>query len=105
MQQEEEQRSISEWAKFGLWLVPWLVVLLIFGPGNIAWIWLFPVGLLGFLVPNSFELLFFILPILGWILYALFTAAALDARRWRTYFVLFLILCLLLCLNLAGCHA
>lgn len=44
-------------------------------------------------------------PVVGWLVYLSVTTAAAFTRKRRWYFVLYIVLCTLLGLNVAGCHA
>ena len=94
--------NISFSYRWKLWLLAWGLTVLAIGvpyPGLILWFWMFPFGLteaMGWKRSGDY--------ILGWLLYIALTIAALYTRRSFLYFTLYVILCILLLLNVFGCH-
>ena len=100
--------------RVSLWLVAWGVAftvtsfpLCISHPGQlpsiVKYAWIFPLGLVTFVVPARQELIFTSL-IAGWLFYIALTVFGLLQRRRLRYFIVYAILCLLLILNVIGCN-
>lgn len=90
--------------RWKLLLIAWGIGLVASGfpnPDSISIIWFFPLGLIKVVGwegghPNDF--------IVGWVLYLALTVVALVSRPRVLYFTFYIILCILLLLNIAGCH-
>jgi hypothetical protein len=94
--------------KLGLWFVAWAVAAvaaMIPHPRLLLAAFLFPLGLLRCLSRSGFtEEDCYAAMLLAWFFYGLLTIAGLLQRRRRYYFLLYSILCVLLILNVVGCH-
>ena len=66
--------------------------------------WLFPIGLLGLVHPDPRNLMTTEVIILGWLIYVVVSVCALMQRQWGRYLTLYGILCVLLLMNVVGCH-
>jgi hypothetical protein len=105
-----ENEFISRSEKWGYWFTAWGGVVLIaflLDPHYILTAPFFPIGLAA-LLPNgegrairawmSFGF------IIGWALYILLSLAMFKTRKRNGFFVIYMIFCILLLLNLAGCY-
>ena len=91
--------------RWKLWLLAWIIALVAAGfpnPGLIVIIWLFPWGLMDSIgwQRTGYDSDY----VVGWLPYIVLTIAALLSRRRILYFAFFVILCVLLLLNIVGCH-
>ncbi len=87
-----------------LWLIAWVVGLIAAGfpnPALIAVIWCFPLGLMNVVRWDGYADDYLIV---GWLFYGALTVVALMSRPRVLYFTLYIILCILLLLNIVGCH-
>jgi hypothetical protein len=106
-----EGEFISTSKKCWFWFAAWGVVVLLTAAANPAYLPgapFFPIGLLA-LLPNGGEkaitgwmLQFPVL--LGWLFYIAFSAVMLRIRRPKTFFGVYVVFCIVLALNLVGCH-
>lgn len=89
--------------RWKLWLIAWAVALFAaWYTTLIPYVWLFPLGLMEVVGRKQFghdlDLLW------GWFLYLALTIAAMCCRPRVLYFTFYTILCILLALNVIGCH-
>jgi len=97
--------------KWTLWLVAWVVVVLATisnDPEQLRGALAFPVGFYG-LLPAETSILFawfgaWCAVVGGWMIYGWLTIAMQLARELRTFSVCYLLFCVLLILNVAGCR-
>lgn len=97
--------EISLALRWKLWLGAWLVGLVAAGfphPVLILVVWLFPWGLMDMIgwQRTGHDGDYFV----GWLPYIVLTVAAIRSRPRVLYFLFFGILCVLLLLNIVGCH-
>ena len=103
--------SISQSARWWLWGGGWglaAVLTAIHSPAHLLLVPFFPVGLLA-LLPNGEQaaiggwmLQFPIM--LGWAFYAAYSFIMLRQRRATVFFVLYIVFCIVLVLNVGGCQ-
>jgi len=94
--------------KWLLWIASWVVVILVMGRETMPGVLFFPLGLL-LVFPSSGETVMtwamygmFYGPI-GWSFYAVLSLAMGAARTKKKFFLLYLLFCALLIVNIAGC--
>jgi hypothetical protein len=104
-----ETISIPE--KLGRWALAWGIAaaLSAYPPQVLIFFWLFPVGMFEFLLPpndyqRSISFNISSLLIIGWIIYGLLTIIAFCQNQRSHFRIVFMILCVLLAMNVAGCY-
>jgi len=105
----EEPRTISLRWRISLWILAWVIAAIATVEGGIALLiysWMFPSGLLALFTPKDWDppVSEVVILIFGWLLYVGLTVFGLLQKRRIRYFITFGILCVLLALNVAGCH-
>ena len=66
--------------------------------------WFFPIGFIGYLFPSDWNLDATQVAFMGWLFYIALTFIAVYQDRRVRYFAVYSILCVLLALNVVGCH-
>ena len=103
-------QDISQRRRFWLLLAAWAVAAIataVPNPGILRYAWLFPNGLIWFVVPSDWHPDRGVVPallVVGWISYATLTILGFRQSRSVRYLVYYAILCVLLLFNVVGCH-
>jgi hypothetical protein len=105
----EEPPKISLRWRITLLVAVWVITTIATVEGGIAlllYAWMFPSGLLALFVPKDWDppISEVVILIMGWALYVGLTVFTALQKRRTCYFIIFGILCVLLALNVAGCH-
>ncbi|HXB59103.1 MAG TPA: hypothetical protein VNU95_06045 [Candidatus Acidoferrales bacterium] len=105
----ETPRMISLRWRIGLWVAAWIIAAIAtvgIGLGFLLYAWMFPSGLLNECMPKDWDppISDTVFLILGWAIYVGLTICGLMQKRRVRYFIVFGILCVLLAVNVAGCH-
>jgi hypothetical protein len=105
----EMPKTIALRWRITLWAAAWVVATIATvgtGLGYLLYAWMFPSGLVILFAPKDWDppISETIILILGWAIYVGLTIYGLLQNRRVRYFVVFGILCVLLALNVAGCH-
>ena len=102
----EEPEDMSRPSRIRLWIIAWLVAGLttvIPDPFSTIFAWAFPLGLFAIIFPHERDFGFeFLLG--GWFFYGFLTVVGLAQKRSARFFLFYAILCVLLVLNVVGCH-
>ncbi|HTR42829.1 MAG TPA: hypothetical protein VMH87_14545 [Pseudomonadales bacterium] len=106
----EEPPQISLRWRISLWIAAWLIATIATVGGWVElliYFWIFPWGLLALFVPKDWDppVIDWLILLMAWALYVALTIIGLLQKRRVPYFIAFGILCALLALNVAGCHA
>jgi len=96
------RQPISDRMKVTIWSLPWLVTFIAMRTLSAEEAVMFPIGLVAWFVPAVMFGWGPFLGIAGWILYGLFTAAALDSRSRGTFLIYSGILVVTLTANSLG---
>jgi hypothetical protein len=98
--------EISKDRRYKLICIPWLVTTLATFPGILFGPHLLPAGLYRLFGVRENQMLEHGWWLgLGWLVYIALSVGACLSRRERTYFIVYVVLCLLLALNCVGCRA
>lgn len=96
--------------KLGYWLAAWgatILIAFLINPQSIRTAIFFPIGLLA-LLPNGEHMAIFagIVGgwIVGWIFYIVLSVVLFCAKKSNHFFLIYIIFCILLALNVAGCQ-
>jgi hypothetical protein len=105
----EEPPQISLRWRIGLWILAWIIAIIATtegGFGLLLYSWMFPAGLLALFTPKDWNppINETVILIMGWALYVALTVVGLLQKRRVRYFIAFGFLCVLLALNVVGCH-
>ncbi len=105
----EQPPQISLRLRIGLWFAAWIIATIATiegGFGLLLYSWMFPYGLLVLFTPKDWNppINETVILIMGWALYVALTIIGLLQKRRVRYFIAFGILCVLLALNVIGCH-
>ncbi len=91
-----------------MWAAAWAVAtvaMVLPYPWLLLFAWAFPFGLFVFILPtDSDQIGGWLLLFVGWLLYIALTIYGLRQDRRTRFFVTYTVLCVLLILNVGGCH-
>lgn len=109
MDNEAENIQLSTKAKCGYWFGAWAgvgILTLILSPSSIVAVPFFPAGLLGFFGHEESGIIGFMTGawVLGWVLYMVLTVSMVRAKKRDAFFRTYVVFCILLALNVAGCQ-
>ena len=109
MDNQPNSEPISTRAKLGYWFVAWAgvaLVTLLINPSAIKAAPFFPAGLLGLFGNEENGIIAWMLGawVLGWGLYIVLTISMFRETKRDAFFRTYLMLCVLLALNVAGCQ-
>lgn len=107
MTKVDQSEGIAFGKRVTLWAVPFIVATIATVapyPEMLRGAWLFPIGLLGLAHPDPRNLMTTEVIVAGWLLYVGLSIYGLLQRQRRKYLILFGILCVLLLINVVGCH-
>lgn len=103
----DQTETISLRKRCWLWAAAWgaaAIIMAIPYPITLVYAWLFPLGLLGLILPSGSEMGLAFPTIVGWGFYVLLTACGIRQDKRARYFVAYTVLCVLLLVNVGGCH-
>lgn len=109
MDNEVEKEPLSIGTKSGYWFAAWAgvaLVTLLFNPSAMAAALFFPAGLFGLFGNEESGIVAWMMGAwaLGWVLYVVLTISMLRATKRSAFFQTYIVFCILLALNVAGCH-
>ena len=105
----KEPPQISLRWRIGLWILAWVIATIATIEGGFAlllYCWMFPYGLLALFTPKNWDppINEVVILVTAWALYVGLTIFGLLQKKRVRYFIAFGILCVLLALNVVGCH-